>query len=284
MSGAPSCPACGAGLREASPGLLGCQACGLVSRAKPVFAAPAYAPGREELVYGRAKARLFEAALDWLGAAVRPGRLLDIGCADGQFLKAAAARGWSAEGVEIEPGLAARARAAGFTIHSRPVETAGLPGGAYDAVAAFEVFSQMAEPAAAAAEAARLLKPGGALYMREFNAAFHLPLYRLERLGFFRALGLSPSIVHNFNFTQRSLRALLEAAGFSRVRVRNSPPTAGDPYGTGGRLGASVTGAAKRLVYLLAQALWLATLGRVCAGPSLLVTARRPGAGQPPFF
>ena len=277
MSAAASCQACGCVSREALPGLLRCPACGLAWRAEKFFAAPAYVPGREELVYGSSKKKLFAAALDSLGAgAGRPGRLLDIGCAGGELLAAAAARGWSAEGVEIEPGLAARAAGAGFKGHAAPVENAGLPPGAFDAVTVFEVFSQMDAPAAAAAECARLLKPGGLLYLREFNASFHLPLYRLELRGFFKPLGARPSVIHNFNFTPSALRALLLRAGFGEVSIRNSRPTSGDPYGSGGGLGTFFTAALKVLYYVLAQALWLATLGRVYAGSALIVTARKP--------
>ncbi|MDD2805447.1 MAG: class I SAM-dependent methyltransferase [Elusimicrobiales bacterium] len=273
----PACQACGGGVCETEAGLRQCAACGLAYRVQKVFHAPAYAPAREELVYNSSKKKIFKAALDLLGAAAgRPGRLLDIGCAGGEFLTAAASRGWSAEGVEIEPGLAARAAGAGFKVQTSPVEAAGLPAAAFDAVTAFEVFSQMDAPAAAAAEAARLLKPGGLLYLREFNAAFHVTLYRLELRGFFRFLGARPSVIHNFNFTPGSLRALLGRAGFTDVSVRNSRPTSGDPYGSGGGLGTFFTAALKVLYYLLAQAVWLATLGRVYAGSALIVTARKP--------
>lgn len=275
MSSPSACQACGGLVSASLPGLLRCCACGLACRAEKFFAAPAYAPGREGLVYGSSKKKLFAAALDSLGAGA--GRLLDIGCAGGEFLAAAAARGWIAEGVEIEPGLAARAAGAGFEVHTVPVEKAGLPPRTFDAVTAFEVFSQMAAPAAAAAEAARLLKPGGRLYLREFNADFHLPLYRLELRGFFKPLGARPSVIHDFNFTPSALRALLLRAGFAEVSIRNSRPTSGDPYGSGGGLGTFFTAALKVLYYVLAQALWLATLGRVYAGSALIVTARKPG-------
>ena len=272
-----ACPVCGGESKGAAlPGLLACPDCGLAFSAEKHLPAAAYAPGLEPEIYGSAKIKLFEAALDWLGLAL-PGRdrLLDVGCANGELLRAAAARGWRGEGVEIDSRLADLAAKGVFAVHRRPVEECGLAAGAYSAVTAFEVFSQMAAPAAAAAEMFRLLEPGGAVYIREFNAAFHLPLLRLQRSGVFEALGLRPAVLHDLNFTPRSLRALLERAGFRDIRIRNSRPTSGDPYRSGGRLGGFSTGLLKFLYYTLAQALWLFSFGRVYAGSSLIITARK---------
>lgn len=270
------CPVCGAAAAPAAADLPECGACGLTYRAENIPAPAVYAPGLEAGIYGAAKEKLFASALAFLGRALpRRGRLLDIGCAGGAFLKAAAAQGWEGDGVELEPGLAQQAAGLGFHVYSRPVEDCFLDSETYNAVTVFEVFSQMEEPATATAEAFRLMKPGGCIYIREFNAAFHLPLYALEQRGFFKPLGLRPSVVHNLNFRARTLRLMLEKAGFSEVKMRNSPPTSGDPYRTGGQLGGFLTGALKVLYYWLAQALWLFTCGRVYAGSTLIVTAKK---------
>lgn len=270
------CPVCASGLAPGPAGLLHCAGCGLALNTGAAQGEPVYAPGAAAAIYGSSKSGLFSAALDLLGPPA-PGRdrLLDVGCATGVFLDEAAARGWKAEGVEVSAPLAEAAAARGHTVHREPVEAAGLAGGSYDAVTALEVFSQMRDPAAAAAELFRLLKPGGAICIREFNAGFHLPLSALERRGFFRPLGASPSVLHALNFRARTLRIMLERAGFNSVAVFNSPPTSGDPYGTGGRLGGLLTGALKVLYYSLARALGLLTGGRALAGSSLIATARK---------
>lgn len=271
-----ACPVCGGESLPAPFGLAACRRCGLASKENKYFGPPAYAAGLAGEIYGSAKARLFSLALDLLDREFPGrGRLLDIGCATGELMKAAAARGWSAEGVELDPALAPKAAALGFKVVARPVEEAGLEKGAYDAVTVLEVFSQMERPAAACAGIFAVLKPGGMVYIREFNAAFHLALARLEAAGVFRPLGSSPSVLHNFNFRARTLRVMLEAAGFADIRIRNSRPTSGDPYRTGGALGGLLTPALKVLYYTLAQALWLVSLGRVYAGSALIVTARK---------
>lgn len=271
-----ACRVCGGSSAPRGTGLLGCSACGLAWREEPYFGKPAYSAGSEPAIYRSGKEKLFSEGLSRLERSLpRKGRLLDVGCAGGELLKAASARGWRGEGVEIDAALARGASAAGFTVHAEPVENAGLEKEAYDAATVFEVFSQMADPAAAAAALSAVLKPGGVIYIREFNAAFHLLLHRLELAGLFKPFGASPAVIHNFNFGARSLKALLERAGFREVRIRNSRPTAGDPYRTGGRLGGFLTAGLKVLYYTLAEALYYLSFGRVLAGSSLIAVARK---------
>lgn len=271
----PRCDCCG-GEPEIAGGLASCPACGLVSMEKKHLAAAVYVSGLESGIYGSSKRWIFKAALDTLEELPQGrGRLLDVGCASGEFMKAALARGWQPEGVEIDPVLSARATLAGFRVHARLDDERLLEGWGYGAVTAFEVLSQMAAPDTAVREIFRLLAPGGLFYVREFNASFHLALYRLESAGFFKPLGASPAVLHNFNFTPATLRVMLERAGFRDIQINNSRPTAGDPYHTGGLLGGFFTGILKVLYYYLAQAVLLLSFGRLYAGSSLIVTARK---------
>ncbi len=270
------CPVCRGGVPPNAK-INSCAACGLAWTEGKSAGEPLYSPGAEEDIYYSSKRRLFSFCLEVLEKlSPGKGKLLDIGAAYGDFMSAAIDGGWQAEGVEISSIPAAAAIKRGLTVYFDPVEELSLSENSYAAVTAFEVFSQMDKPAAAAAEVFRLLKPGGVFYAREFNAGFHLPLHALEARGFFKPLGLSPSIIHNFNFRALTLRVMLERAGFTEIRVRNSPPTSGDPYRTGGRLGGFLTAGLKVLYYWLAQAVWLATFGKVLAGSTLIVTGRKP--------
>jgi hypothetical protein len=68
---------------------------------------------------------------------------------------------------------------------------------------------------------------------------------------------------------------MLTSAGFRDIKISNSLPTTGDPYGTGGKLGAALTGLVKVLYYYMAQSLYFASFGRLFAGSSFIVQAEK---------
>jgi len=269
-----ACPTCGGtAIPALEPDMARCRVCGLAWREDKHFGEPVYNRGHETVIYAGAKQGLFKRCLGILAARFPGrGRLLDVGAAYGFFMELAKAEGWSAEGVEIDPLMSAAAAAKGLKIYNRPLEELDLPAGNYEVVTVFEVFSQMADPLKVAEEIRRILKPGGLVYIREFNGSFHMAL---NGRRIFNVLGLRPAVIHNFNFTAESMRRMLAAAGFGSVKIKNSPPTAGDPYGTGGRFGAGLTGLAKVLYYCWAQALYYASFGGLFAGSSFIIEARK---------
>jgi SAM-dependent methyltransferase len=99
-------------------------------------------------------------------AVAGPGRILDVGCATGNFLDAMRAAGWRAQGVEPSVEAAAYARERlGLDVLTGRLEDAALPSGAFDVVTLWDVLEHVHEPRATLAEAARLLRPGGALIL-----------------------------------------------------------------------------------------------------------------------
>jgi SAM-dependent methyltransferase len=110
--------------------------------------------------------------LDQLRALVRSlapyrttARWLDIGCGSGTLLRAAGAEGWDAVGTEIAPAIVDAMRADGLDARLGLTEELDLPSGSFDIVSAIEVLEHVREPDDLIAEAARLLRPGGALYV-----------------------------------------------------------------------------------------------------------------------
>jgi SAM-dependent methyltransferase len=232
-----------------------------------------YSHEMERDIYFNSKVPLFRERLELLATRFPArGRLLDIGAAYGVFLEMAKAAGWEAVGVEVDSAMAAAAAAKGFGVHTSPVERLGLPDSTYEAVICSEVLCLMPDPALALRVIHRILKPGGVLYVRDYNASFHLSPVWGALPGF---LGLRPVIVHDTNFTPAALRAILARAGFENISVTNSKLSSGDPYRTGGRLGRIFTRAAKALVYLLAQAAWHLSGKRLLTGPSLTAWAEK---------
>lgn len=271
------CAACGApaGLRH---GFLVCGSCGLSRLAVQAFPEPDYSGLDEGAIYGASKRRIISELVSDL-AAFRPvgGRLLDVGCASGEIMRAAAAAGWDCTGVEISPRLAAAASAAGFPVHAGSLETLRTPDDSFDAVVFYDVLSLVEDPVTLLRRAFALLRPGGRVFVRELNASFHLRALAFSDLAPARALGLRPGVAHNWNYTPAAMAALLAGAGFSGVMVRNSRPTSGDPYATGGRLGGLAVTLFKAAYFAAAQAASAVTGGRVLAASAFAASAAKPG-------
>lgn len=92
------------------------------------------------------------------------GRLLDIGCGNGDFLARMRGKGWEVEGLEVDSEAVKSARSRHcLTIHHGALETLGLPDGSFDAITANHVIEHVHDPIALLKECLRVLKPGGVL-------------------------------------------------------------------------------------------------------------------------
>jgi len=99
----------------------------------------------------------------------RPGgRLLDVGCATGQFLaEMAGYPGWEVAGVEPSESAADFARRAyGIPVHQGDLASARFPNSAFDVVTLWDVFEHLYDPLAILAEVRRILAPDGVLILR----------------------------------------------------------------------------------------------------------------------
>lgn len=108
----------------------------------------------------------FEERLNAIEAKLgRKGRLLDVGCALGDFVEVARENGWDAEGVEISAFAAAEARSKGLRVYTGTLEDQRLESGSYDVITLYDVIEHLTDPIATLREAKRLLAPGGVLHM-----------------------------------------------------------------------------------------------------------------------
>ena len=142
--------------RDASRALVACH-----------YGYPQEAPGSAARWAYRALARL---GIGRAGAGrlvrylpARRGRLLDVGCGNGEFLVRMRNLGWDVIGIEPDPAAAAVARAAGLEIVPGRVEE-GLRGlGEFDAITVSHVLEHLPDPAEVFARLASHLSPGGSL-------------------------------------------------------------------------------------------------------------------------
>ena len=132
-------------------------------------------------------------------------RLLDVGAYCGYFLDVAREAGFDAEGLELSRWAAQQARSLGLTVaESTLAEHEDAKG--YDVITLWDVVEHFADPRAEIAHAARLLKPGGALYLSTIDAGS--PVARL-----FGARWPWLMEMHLFYFDRDTLRELLKQCG-----------------------------------------------------------------------
>ena len=111
----------------------------------------------------------FSAALDMLGEA---STVLEVGCGEGHFLKTACSSGYSIQGVELNPQVAARARAMGFVIHELMLDNLKKKiCERFDVICSFQVLEHVPNPCKFLEEMMGLLKPGGKMILSVPNAA-----------------------------------------------------------------------------------------------------------------
>lgn len=205
------------------------------------------------------------------------GRLLDVGCASGWLLKHAAERGWEARGVELSPEAVARARSRGLNVTQGDLPSARLPAAHFDLVYMGDVLEHVPDCRAVLEEVARVLKPGGVLYLRgpitTNSLARGLALSAYGAIG--RTIVLREPPYHLWEFTPGSLRRLARRAGFEVERVRQSKIPPGRARGSKSAL--------QRAAMATIDALNLAlTTWFNARGDRVVLVARRPQAVSRP--
>lgn len=116
--------------------------------------------------------RTFERRLRSIEAcAARMGRLLDVGCALGDFVIAAQAAGWRAEGVEVSPFAASIARRRGANVHVGDIRELDLGRGGFEAVTLYDTIEHVDDPVATLRVVRDLLAPGAVAHLVTPNVA-----------------------------------------------------------------------------------------------------------------
>jgi 2-polyprenyl-3-methyl-5-hydroxy-6-metoxy-1,4-benzoquinol methylase len=156
---------------------------------------------------------------------VRSGKVLDVGCGNGEFLALAAHMGWQAFGVELDDVAATMASRQGVTVlGERLPELGDEHDQLFDAVTMSHVIEHVPDPAEELRHCFRVMKPGAYLWIETPNidSAGYQAYGRNWR-------GLEPPR-HLTIFGQKSLCDLLVGTGFSQVRVLPSRDVLADLF------------------------------------------------------
>lgn len=191
------CPTCGAS--DAAPELekdhmqiVRCRRCDLVyvtptfdeAHYTEVYASQAYQDIVRDLGikshdyrverFGRERVRMMADLLP--GRDARQIRYLDVGCSTGFVVEAAAAAGWQATGIDLNPSAIDFGRSRGLDLRTVSLEDAGFAAGSFDAVSLFDVLEHLIDPGRTLKASIELLAPGGILflYVPNFDSASRL--------------------------------------------------------------------------------------------------------------
>lgn len=221
----PYCP-------ENGLGLVKCQGCGFVyvsprPDAKELYAlyGETYFHNAESGVVGYTNyihdepniRRTAQRRMKQLENYVRPGRLLDVGCATGFFMDEARKRGWTVEGLDVSSfGVDYARKHFGLKTHHGALTELDFENGSYDLVTMWDVIEHVPDPTAYVRRAAELLRTGGVISLATPDVD-SLP----ARLAGKRWVGFKLSEEHVYYFSVNTLSRMLEAAGFEVINVRH---------------------------------------------------------------
>jgi SAM-dependent methyltransferase len=141
------------------------------------------------------------------------GRLLEVGCGSGTFLRRMASAGWQVEGIESSPAAAAEARAQGLTVHTGRIELAPEPAQPFDLCVAWMAVEHLHDPVAALEKLSAWTRPGGWLALSVPDAG------ALEAAVFGSAWYALDLPRHLYHFTRRTLTRLLARTGWRVERI-----------------------------------------------------------------
>jgi len=170
-------------------------------------------PGRSWAAWARA-----------LGHLLPPLDLADLGCGDGHLTLEAAAWARRVYAVDRSAAVLQRARAlarkqgaANIVWKRGEIERVPLPDASVDVALLSQALHHAADPAAALAEAVRILRPGGRALLLDLRP--HDQAWVKDRLG-----------DHWLGFSDQALGSMLRRAGLRDIRLQLGARKAGGPF------------------------------------------------------
>jgi 2-polyprenyl-3-methyl-5-hydroxy-6-metoxy-1,4-benzoquinol methylase len=147
-----------------------------------------------------------------------PRSWLDVGCGGGGMLKCVADAGYLAEGIELSPSAETITAWFGIPVHKTPLTEVGdqLRQSRYGVVSYFHVLEHVWNPRLELSTARNLLDKSGLLVVEvPFFDSIPWKIFGTAHRHFYRG--------HRSYFNMKSLRTLLESAGFTVIHCESVP-------------------------------------------------------------
>lgn len=181
----------------------------------PYREAPIEPPSGGSTLKARARG-LVRRMLDTRATAVPPmppGRLLEVGCASGGYLKTMSTEGWDVEGIEFSADAAKSARSLGLKVEAGAIETIDRPEASYDLIVGWMVLEHLHDPVASLRKLARWTKAEGRL-------ALSVPDRGAAEFMLFKDRWYALQLpTHLFHYDSASLTKMLERTGWKVERI-----------------------------------------------------------------
>lgn len=158
--------------------------------------------------------RMFKFNTDTLPP-MKPGRLLEVGCASGSFLHRMADDAWRVEGIEFSPSAARIASNLGHTVHVGTLESAPVPDEPFDLIVGWMVLEHLHDPIGGLRKLRACARPDTWLVLSVPNAA------SLEFRVFKQRWYALQVPTHLYHFTPATLRHVLGEAGWKLHSVHH---------------------------------------------------------------
>jgi 2-polyprenyl-3-methyl-5-hydroxy-6-metoxy-1,4-benzoquinol methylase len=154
------------------------------------------------------------------------GRLLDVGCGNGEFLNRMMLLGWDVTGVELDDRAARFARKEyGLDVRTSSLEACEFDDRSFDVVVMSHLIEHVYDPIAVLREAWRVLRPGGKVVIVTPNTK---SLGHRIFMSHWRGLEV-PRHIHIFN--PQTMVSLCTKAGFGTHTITSSARSARYLYG-----------------------------------------------------
>ncbi len=168
------------------------------------------------------RTRMWEARLNKIQKLRPRGKLLDVGCGEGLFLRLAQDNGWQISGTELSPYASKfSSKALGTEIYCGQLHQACFADHSFDVVTMWHVLEHVEDPKSYLTEVHRVLKPQGLLVLAvpNVNDLLMKLAYRIIKRRSLKLFSINDKEVHLYHFSPKTLRWYFDKTGFDCLRL-----------------------------------------------------------------